>query len=167
MRLDCWVPAVFAGLLVAGCAGEGDFTDEMPDDLPAGQSDTDGTSTGAAVTISGGVPTSLSSSDAEASTTTGSMSGCQSSEDCLGNDVCVASWDAETQTHGEPECSFSCIPSLDDASWCADATACCDPEAICTERGYCVPPQEPGAADSSSGGDEGGSTSTGGTGGAG
>ena len=45
MRLDCWMPAVIAGLLVAGCASD-DFTDEMPDDLPAGQSGTDGTSTG-------------------------------------------------------------------------------------------------------------------------
>ena len=156
MRLDCWVPAVFAGLLFAGCASDEDFTDEMPDDLPAGQSDTDGTSTGDGSTTGSGVASS-SSSGGDESTTTGSMSGCQSSEDCLGNDVCVASWDAETQTHGQPECSFMCIPSLDDASWCADATACCDPEAICTARGYCVPPQVPG-------GDEGTSTGTGGAG---
>ena len=160
MRLDSWVSAAFAGLLVGGCASDADFTDEMPDDLPAGQVDTDGTSTGDGSTSEGN--TSSSSSEGEASTT-GAMSGCQSSEDCLGNDVCVASWDAESQTHGEPECSFTCIPSLDDARWCADAEACCDPDATCTARGYCVPPQDPGGADESSGG---GSTGTG-TGGAG
>ena len=163
MRLDCWVPAVFAGLLVVGCGSAEDFTDEMPDDLPAGQSDTYGTATDDGTTTAA-VTSSSSSSDDGGSTTTGSLSGCQSSEDCLGDDVCVASWDAETQTHGEPECSFTCIPSLDDTSWCADASACCDPEAVCTARGYCVPPQGPGAADSSSGGDEGTSTGTGGAG---
>lgn len=158
MRLDCSIPAVFAGLLFAGCADSSDaYTDEMPDDLPAGQSDTDGSSGGTPTT---GAPESTTTGGS----TTGEAAGCQSSDECLGNDVCVATWDAETQTHGVPECSFSCIPSLDDAQWCADASACCDPEATCTARGYCVPPQEPGAGDST-GGDSTGGDSTGSTGG--
>ena len=164
MRLDCWVPAVIAGLLVVGCAADDTFTDEMPDDLPAGQSDTEADSSDATTVT----PTSSSSSGAgEESTTTGDLSGCQSSDDCLGNDVCVAPWDADTQTHGDAECSFACIPSLDDTQWCADAAACCDPDAICTARGYCVPPQEPGGADSSTGGDgsSGGADDSGSTGG--
>ncbi|MCR9165603.1 MAG: hypothetical protein ACE37F_00325 [Nannocystaceae bacterium] len=159
MRLVCWVPAVIAGLLVVGCASDDSFTDEMPDDLPAGQSDTDATSTGPATTGS-----STSGAD-ESSSTTGDLPECQSSADCLGNDVCVAPWDADTQTHGEPECSFSCIPALDDTQWCADAEACCDSEATCTARGYCVLPQDTGGADASTSGDgsTGGDTDTDGT----
>lgn len=149
MRLDYGVPAVFAALLVVGCAADNTFTDEMPDDLPAGQSDTGEADDGSAPT-----PTSSSSgAEGESSSVTGDLSDCQSSDDCLGNDVCVAPWDADTQTHGAAECSFACIPSLDDTQWCADAAACCDPDASCTARGYCVPPQEPGGADSSTGAD--------------
>lgn len=166
MRLEYWKLAVIAGLLVGGCSSDDDvFADEMPEDLPQGQSGTDGetetsTSGGTAVTAT----TSGSTTSGE-ETTGGPAPACQSSDDCLGNDVCVASWDPETQTAGEPDCAFACIPSYDETQWCADAEACCDPDAICTARGYCVPPQEPGSADSSSGGDDSGSTGEGSTGG--
>ncbi len=154
------MPAVFAGLLLAGCgSADSDFTDEMPEDLPAGQSATDGETD--ASTSSGTAGTSETTA---AETTGGPAPACQSSDDCLGNDVCVASWNPETQTAGEPDCAFACIPSYDEAKWCADAAACCDADAICTARGYCVPPQDPGTADSSSGGDDTGSTGGGSTG---
>ncbi|MBV1861237.1 MAG: hypothetical protein KUG77_22660 [Nannocystaceae bacterium] len=153
MRLDYWTLAVFAGLLLGGCGeAQGDLTDEMPEDLPAGQSATDGETDAS----TSGVTASSTTASGESSG--GPLPACQSSEDCLGNDVCVASWDPETQTAGEPDCAFACIPSYDETQWCADAEACCDPEAICTARGYCVPPQEPGAADSSTGGESTGST---------
>lgn len=163
MRLDCWKVALFAGFVgVLGCgADDGDFTDQMPDDLPAGQ----GTGTSGDTTS-----TSSSSTSADGGSSSTGESECQSSEDCLGQDVCVASWDPDTQTHGPSECAFACIPSFDDAQWCADASACCDANAICTDRGYCVPPQDPGGDTGSTsggstgdGGSTGGDTSTGGT----
>ena len=168
MRLDCWKLAVFAGVLLGGCGEDaGDLSDEMPEDLPAGQSATDGETDGS--TSSATAVSTTSSTDPSGTTgseTTGGPAGpCQSSDDCLGNNVCVAPWDPDTQTAGEPDCAFACIPSYDETQWCADAAACCDPEAICTARGYCVPPQEPGSADSSSGGEETSSTGDGSTGG--
>lgn len=150
------MPAVFAGLLLGACGDSDDaFTDEMPEDLPAGQSGTTGASTSTETTGT----TGATSETTAAETTGGPAPVCLSSDDCLGNDVCVASWDPETQTAGEPDCAFACIPSYDETQWCADAAACCDPDATCTARGYCVPPQVPGSADSSSGGE--GSSSTG------
>ena len=164
MRLDCWKLAVFAGLLLGGCSDAGgDLTDEMPEDLPAGQSETDGETD--ASTSAGTSTTGVDSEGTGGETTGGAVGACQSSNDCLGNDVCVAPWDPQTQTAGEPDCAFACIPSYDETQWCADAAACCDPNAICTARGYCVPPQEPGSADSSSGGEETSSTGEGSTGG--
>ena len=152
--------AVIAGLLLGGCGSDDDaFTDEMPEDLPQGQSGTDGE------TDTAETPTSSGTTTSGDETTGGPAPACQSSDDCLGNDVCVASWDPETQTAGEPDCAFACIPSYDETQWCADAEACCDPDAICTARGYCVPPQEPGSADSSTGGDNTGSTGEASTGG--
>ncbi|MGH1344023.1 MAG: hypothetical protein ACRBN8_20865 [Nannocystales bacterium] len=160
MRLDYWKLAVFAGVLLGGCGdAESDLSDEMPEDLPAGQSATDGETESASAS-------STTGSGANGGETTGGPApACQSSDDCLGLNVCVAPWDPETQTAGEPDCAFACIPSYDEMQWCADAAACCDPEAICTARGYCVPPQEPGSADSSSGGSPTSSTGDGSTGG--
>lgn len=161
MRLEYWKLAVIAGLLVGGCSSEADtLSDEMPEDLPQGQSGTDAGPTDTDATL-----TSSGSSTSGDETTGEPAPACQSSEDCLGNNVCVASWDPETQTAGEPDCAFACIPSYDETQWCADAQACCDSDAICTARGYCVPPQKPGESDSSSGGDDSGSTGEGSTGG--
>lgn len=169
MRLEYWKLAVIAGLLVGGCSSDdGDFSDEMPEDLPQGQSGTDGETDPS--TSSGVAETGTTEETTSGGETTGEPGpACLSSDDCLGDGVCVAPWDPETQTAGEPDCAFACIPSYDETQWCADAAACCDPEAICTARGYCVPPQEPGSADSSTGGDDsdstgGDSTGTGGEG---
>ena len=156
MRLEIWIPAVIAGLLLGGCGdSRDDFTDEMPEDFPEGAQTDGGTGSVTSTTITTAAATS------DVGTTGGPAPECQSSDDCLGNEVCVASWDPETQTAGEADCAFACIPSYDESLWCADAGACCDPEAICTARGYCVPPQEPGAADSSSGGEDSSSTGDG------
>ncbi len=164
MRLNCWTLAWIAslgGFAMSACDdGGGDLVDEMPDDLPAGncgvasggqqECETDGTSSATA--------------SAGGTTTTGVSGECQSSADCLGNDVCVASWNAQTQTPGEAECSFSCIPNYDDAQWCSDDAACCDPEATCAGRGYCVLSNEGADSGSTSGSGDSGSTSDGSSG---
>lgn len=105
------------------------FGDDMPDDFPAGSCaetmgedcETDGDGAG----VGGG------------GSTTGADADCVA-DGCVGQGVCAAPWDETTEQLGDFECRFSCIPLLDDSSWCANDDACCDTGARCTDRGYCV-----------------------------
>ncbi len=113
-------------------ADSGGISDEMPDDLPAGECrDTEGcdaaTSTGAESSTS-----STGSGEPE----------CVESEDCDGAGACAAPWNGDVR--GPFECRFACIPTLDEASWCSDDASCCDAGAFCTLRGYCVLEDESG-----------------------
>lgn len=163
---------IVAAALLVGCdtgdttaAGDDNetdaFGDVMPDDLPAGNCgvessdedcETDGSSTGLG------------------DSTTGGPEGDCLVNGCTGQGVCAAEWNAETEERGPFECRFSCIPLVDDTSWCSNAASCCDSEAVCTERGYCVLGEgadgSSGSGDGSSGGDESGTDGTG-TGGSG
>ena len=139
-------------LAAGGCFAPTNFTDEMPDDLPAGSCrDTDPedceTSTGDA---SSGDATSTGGG-----TTEPVVDDCDGSEACLGGDACVAAWDPEAEARGPFQCQFACIPLLDEATWCSDDASCCDATAVCTERGYCV------LEESESGSSGGGSSGTG------
>ncbi len=142
-------------LAAGGCFSPNNFTDEMPDDLPAGSCrDTDpedcATSTGEETSI-GGTSTG---------TTAGPVAdGCDGSETCLGEDACVAAWDAQTESRGPFECRFACIPTLDERSWCSDDASCCEEGDVCTPRGYCVSSEADGS------GPKGGSSSGDSTGG--
>jgi len=146
---------VLLGLAV-GCdagsdsyAGDTDvFGDDMPDDLPAGncgegndneECDTEGDSAGVVST----------SGDAAADCL---------SDGCVGEGVCAADWDPESETRGEFACRFACVPLLDDTAWCSNDASCCDAMARCTERGYCVLDDD----DGSTGGDSSGGDSSGG-----
>lgn len=140
-------------LLAGGCFEPNNFTDEMPDDLPAGSCrDTDAedcaTSTGEQGST-GGTTTGGSTSEPVADD-------CDGSETCLGEDACVAIWDAQAESRGPFQCQFACIPLLDEATWCSDDASCCDPSAVCTERGYCVLEE----SDAGSSGGEGSGTSS-------
>ena len=134
-------------LVAGGCFAPDNLSDEMPDDLPAGACrDTDAedceTSTGAA------------SSSSESSTSGGPSpvpNDCDDSEACLGDDACVAAWDAQTETRGPFQCQFVCVPLLDEAAWCSDDASCCDTGAICTARGYCVLEESGSSGGASSG----------------
>lgn len=150
--------AVACALAVFGTAcddasAEGEsYADEMPDDFPADNcratgGDTDGCDT-----------------DGTSSTTAeGGVDGECLVEGCIGQSVCVAPWDAESQTRGEFECRFACIPLVDETSWCSDGASCCDAAARCTDRGYCVLEDEgTGSGSSGDGSTGGGDTSTGG-----
>lgn len=110
-----------------GSSGFTSYSDEMPDDLPAGECrDTDGCDTD--TDGSGGVlGTTGASVDSE----------CQRSEDCDGAGACVATWDNDAR--GPFECRFACIPTLDEDAWCSDDASCCEQGDVCTPRGYCVP----------------------------
>ena len=137
-----------ATMLLAMACDAGGFTDEMPDDLPAGQCDA--TSTGEDCETGG--ETSETSSSSSSSSTTGEPAVDCRVDGCTGQGVCAASWDVETEVRGEFECRFACVPLLDDGAWCSDDASCCDAAARCTERGYCVLEDDA----------QGGSTSTGG-----
>lgn len=160
MTRGLWVFA--ASLLVfGGCddatadgaaGGETDVLgDDMPDDFPAGSCaetmgedcDTEGDSAGIG--------------DSSASTA-GAAGDCVV-DGCVGQGVCAAPWDEAAKQLGEFECRFSCIPLLDDASWCANDEACCDSGARCTDRGYCVLDGSVGST--GSGTDSSGDTGTG------
>lgn len=158
--------ALLAGLLLAACdvsetasaqdAGD-DFTDEMPEDLPAGNGCDASTGAG--------------SEECEEIGSTGGIGavpedalelGCVASEDCDGAGACVAAY--EDGVRGDFACQFACVPTLDESAWCRDDASCCEPGAVCTARGYCV--LADGAEDSTTGGSgTGGSGGTGGTGG--
>ena len=137
---------MLALLLSAACddAGGG-FTDEMPDDLPAGRCDE--TSTGEDCETGGQAGSSSSSS----SSSSGEPASDCLVDGCMGQGVCAAAWDAEAEVRGSFECRFACVPLLDDSAWCSDDASCCDAGARCTGRGYCIL-------------EESGSTSTGGGG---
>lgn len=149
------LPALAVTILVAGGCGNdaasdvGYFDD---DDFPGNCA-----GTGAATT---GCDTDGTGSEVMATSTTGTpQTGCQQSGDCDGG-YCLAPYDPETTEVGAFDCSFTCIPLMDEFSWCSDDTACCDPDAVCTERGYCLLPEDIGGTDEST---SGGSTSTGST----
>ncbi len=134
------------GLLTGGCDAdsETELGDQMPEDLPAGNCrdedadcETDGTDAGSG---------SGSSSGSGSGTTGGSETGsrevedaCQASTDCDAQARCAAEVDPETAVRSGYECRFACVPTYDDASWCADDTACCESGATCSPRGYCLP----------------------------
>lgn len=116
-----------------------------PDDLPAPSCATGGGGTGGNTggatgvrecetsgNLMSGGPADLTGSSGEA------VDACDVSDGCDGA-RCVAVYDPELQTRGVFECVFTCVPELDDASWCADDSACCDAKTTCNERGYCVP----------------------------
>ncbi|MEM6295113.1 MAG: hypothetical protein AAGA54_27830 [Myxococcota bacterium] len=148
-----------AFLCAAACDSDGgDLTDQMPDDLPAGQCDTEGTSTGGCDTdASTSTAMSTTGAAADGSSSTGGPDGsCVGTDTCLGAGVCSATWDAQTQRPGPASCNFACVANFDDARWCADDDACCEPGATCTDRGYCVPGDggdATGSSSSGSGGD--------------
>ena len=131
------VVVVSLSLLLGGCFAPGEtFSDEMPDDLPAGACrDTDPED--CATTSSSGSDSSGESSSSSSSTGA-PADDCQGSDGCLGDDACVAAWDAEAEARGAFACQFACVPLLDEALWCSDDASCCDPDAVCTARGYCV-----------------------------
>lgn len=148
-RISC----ILLALGVGGCFSprEG-LTDEMPEDLPAPScedTDTD------ACASSSGTPDTETSTTGGGSSTTAVDDGCQGSQACLGDDACVADWDAQSESRGPFVCRFACVPLLDEASWCSDDASCCDVSAECTARGYCVVPES--AADET-GTSSGGST---------
>lgn len=100
------------------------YTDEMPDDLPAGECrDVD-------------CDEGESSGDVDAAPAASEQGECQGSDACDGAGACVATF--EDGQRGSFACRFACVPSLDEASWCRDDDSCCDPDASCTDRGYCV-----------------------------
>lgn len=159
--MSFWVIVGAAGL--AGCdggstdaMGETDvFTDDMPDDLPAGNCGEDG---------SGGNCETDGESAGGADSTAASVDSDCMVDGCMGQGVCAADWDMDEEARGEFECRFACIPLLDDSSWCGDDDSCCDDGARCTERGYCVLDEGGGSdTDGGSGTDtDGGSGTTGG-----
>lgn len=131
--------------LVLGCDGEsgdsplagpGELSDEMPEDLPAGEcrageTDADDCETG-------------SSSTGDSGSTSGQAGaaedpGCATTEDCAGAGACAADWEEGTRTSFS--CRFACIPTLNENAWCSDDASCCDTSAVCTGRGYCVVPE--------------------------
>ena len=135
------------GLLSFGCDGDSEplsdqsgpnYSDEMPEDLPAGGCWSDDCEEGGS---SGGVDAAPSAAEQEAAA-------CQGSDDCTGVGACVAGF--HDGLRGGFECHFACVPSLDESSWCGDDASCCDPDAVCTARGYCVvvaPPTRPGSSE--------------------
>lgn len=126
-------------LVVAGCySPQGAYSDEMPEDLPAGSCrDTDAeacASTG--VTEEG--PASTGAPASSSASTTEPTDDCLDSAACLGDGACVAPWDAKSGARGPFACQFACVPLLDEQAWCRDDASCCEPGAVCTARGYCI-----------------------------
>ena len=137
----CWLlAAVLAfvgcdddgGTTVDGGGSHGGFSDEMPEDLPAGGCDEnpDDCESGdeGGESSSGGVDASAQGEPDPAP--------CELSTDCNGAGACVASF--EDGERGDYVCRFACVPTLDESAWCRDDASCCDPAATCTARGYCV-----------------------------
>ncbi|MGH1344026.1 MAG: hypothetical protein ACRBN8_20880 [Nannocystales bacterium] len=145
----------FAG---SACFAPGRLTDEMPEDFPAmGCEDTD---TDACVSSSGSGGAG-GSTGGQSSATAPAADDCEASQTCLGEDSCVADWDAEAGSRGPYTCRFACVALLDEASWCRDDAACCDASARCTARGYCVLSDSTNSDGASSGSGSTGSGSTG------
>lgn len=123
--------------LVAGCfSPNSELTDDMPEPIPP--SDRCGDTEGGSDT-EGCESSSSSSTQTQGSSDTGALfDACTEADDCNGDDVCAASWDAEAGERTGFECRFICVPTLDETAWCADDEACCAADARCTARGYCV-----------------------------
>ncbi len=152
--------SILVAVALAACdSDDGDLIDYMPDDLPAGQCETEGTSTSGCETETEPT-TSTSTTGGAADTSSGGRpeGSCSSTDECLGAGVCSAVWNAQAQQPDATTCTFACVGSFDDARWCADDAACCEEGATCTERGYCVPPEDGESAESTSAG--GGDTDT-------
>jgi len=134
-------------LLVTGCgeaseeqAADGDYSDEMPEELPAGGCRGSTGSTGSTGDTGGlddcDVATTTSESSTSSDAGSSADSECAGSADCQGEGACVAGWDGTVR--GPYACRFACVPTLDESAWCRDDASCCDPDAVCTPRGYCV-----------------------------
>lgn len=113
---------VCAALAIGGCGASDELSAAegyMPEDLPPWTCDTDASSGGG--------------SESGCGDGTGDLDQCEGVGDCEVG-YCVAAFDGDI---GVFECRASCIESMDENQWCADASACCDPAATC-ERGYCI-----------------------------
>ena len=121
--------------LVLGCGADESLSDVGYMDEDTFPGNCAGSGTDGCDTDGTGVATTT------ASDTTGAESGCRGSEDCMGG-YCAADFDPDRAQADEPQCRFTCLPLLDEASWCVDDTSCCDPDAICTVRGYCLLPED-------------------------
>ena len=130
-------------LLVGACDDAGGYTDAMPDDLPAAMCET---GTG------GDCETGGQTSEEGSSSTTGDPPADCQVDGCMGQGVCAADWDRDTEVRGAFECRFACVPLLDDTAWCSDDASCCDATARCTERGYCVFDEDASGSTSTGGG---------------
>ncbi|MBV1861234.1 MAG: hypothetical protein KUG77_22645 [Nannocystaceae bacterium] len=127
--------SIFLALGLSACFSPGALTDEMPEDLPAGvcgDTDTD------ACASSSGTADVGSTTGGGSSSTEAVVEGCEDTVACLGQNVCVADWDAQSESRGPFSCRFACVPLLDEVAWCSDDASCCDVGATCTPRGYCV-----------------------------
>lgn len=122
--------------------GPVDLSDEMPEDLPAGEcreGETDDENCESGTSSAGGSG-STSGQAGEAETFE-----CTVTEDCDGAGACAANWEDGVRTSFS--CRFACIPTLNESAWCRDDASCCDPDAVCTGRGYCVVPGQPEGSD--------------------
>lgn len=117
-------------------AGPGGLSDEMPEDLPAGECREGGTDAedceSGSTSTGGSGSTSGQAGDAE-------MPECTVSDDCQGAGACAADWEDGVRTPFS--CRFTCIPTLNETAWCGDDASCCDADAVCTPRGYCIVPE--------------------------
>ncbi|MBV1861235.1 MAG: hypothetical protein KUG77_22650 [Nannocystaceae bacterium] len=126
--------------------GVGTFTDEMPEDLPAGEcrmGETDAEDCESGSSSTGGEGSAAGQGGGAGNPE------CTTTEDCEGAGACAAAWEDGSRTSFV--CRFACIPTLDENAWCRDDASCCDPDAVCTGRGYCVLPE---SAEDSAGSDE-------------
>ncbi|MFO0633181.1 MAG: hypothetical protein U0168_10050 [Nannocystaceae bacterium] len=141
MRLGFCVLLLGVGCSAADSSYLGD-SGYMPEDLPPWSCDTDattGTTTGC-----------------EASSGSGGESSCAASGECAVG-VCAAPFDGDI---GVFRCVDSCIETMDEGAWCADASACCDAAARC-DRGLRIVDGGATGGSSSSGADSSGGGSSG------
>jgi hypothetical protein len=67
---------------------------------------------------------------------------CESSDDCDGDEVCVAPYDSEADPkRGQAVCVSDCVEALEVDKYCFDDEACCE-GLECQPDGLCEPPFE-------------------------
>jgi len=118
-------------------SGIGTLSDEMPEDLPAGEcreGETDDEDCELGSTSTGDSGSTSGQTDAAEAFE------CDVTEDCDGAGACAASWEDGIRTSFS--CRFACIPTLNETAWCRDDASCCDADAVCTGRGYCIVPED-------------------------
>ncbi len=120
----------------------GDLSDEMPEDLPAGECRTGETD---AEDCESGSSSSGGSGSTSSQAGTVDTLECVVSDDCDGAGACAAGW--EDGVRSAFSCRFACIPTLNESAWCRDDASCCDADAVCTGRGYCIVPQDSAGRD--------------------